>query len=56
VAVVNWPERQVLGVYQVEGESPPMFTMRPADAKGPVIGDTNGPLLRWITEVVPRAR
>lgn len=50
VAVVDWPEQKVLGVWSVEGESPGMFVMRPADEKGPVIGDTDQPLKQWIAE------
>jgi uncharacterized protein (TIGR03067 family) len=54
VAAVNWPEQKVLGVWPVEGEFPPFFTTRPIDDKGPVIGDTDGPLQRWITELSPK--
>lgn len=54
IGVINWPERKVLSVHSIEGEGPPLITMRPAGDRGPVIGNTDEPLKRWIMETVPR--
>lgn len=49
VGVATWPEKKVLGKFVIEGETPGMFIVRKESEKGPIIGDTIGPLKRWIT-------
>ena len=49
VAVYDWPGKKVLGVFKMEGELPGFFVKRDKREKGPIIGDTDGPLLKWIS-------
>lgn len=50
IGVVDWPEKTPLGVFQVRGNAPGLLVMRPADEKGPIIGDTAEPLKEWLLE------
>jgi hypothetical protein len=48
VGVVDWPEKKAQGVFEVRGEAPDLAGLRRPDQKGPLVGDTAGPLKGWI--------
>jgi hypothetical protein len=48
ISVIDWPEKKVQGVFEVRGEFPELVVFRPSDKKGPIVGDTAGPLREWI--------
>jgi hypothetical protein len=48
LGVVDYPEKKVQGCYLLAGESPGLIVFREPGEKGPIVGNTTGPLKNWI--------
>ncbi len=48
VRLIYWPEKKLLGTYEIRSERPPTFVFRSRDETGPILGNLDKPLARWI--------
>ncbi|MEZ6041884.1 MAG: hypothetical protein R3C20_15370 [Planctomycetaceae bacterium] len=48
IGLVDWPDKNLLGVFEIEGNPPPSYLTRRKDDVSRIVGDTTAPILRWI--------
>jgi hypothetical protein len=51
VRVAYWPENKRVGSYAVVGEDPPLIVFRRESDTGPILGDLDKSLARWVNDL-----